>query len=152
MEKISIDEIGSDAYRRDIDRRELTEPLKTSDVAINYYHLEPGEELSGGMHTHMDQEEIFIIVEGEVAFETPNGEIEVTAGDVIRFGPGDFQTGYNDGDTDLVAYALGGPRDSEDVRVPRECVECGHENMRVIPGNDGFAYVCPECGAEPDVE
>jgi uncharacterized cupin superfamily protein len=148
MEKISIDEIESSAFGNDIDRRGLSDPLGTTDFALNRYRLDPGERFSGGMHAHMDQEEVFVIVEGEATFETMDGEVTVGEGEAIRFAPGEFQSGKNDSDGDVVAFAMGAPRDSEDVRVPQACPECGHDNMRAIPGDDGFDLQCPECGAE----
>ena len=148
MEKVSIEDVEPGAFGQDIDRRGLSEPLDTGNVAINRYRLAPGERFSGGLHAHMDQEEVFMIVEGEATFETMDGEVTVGADEVIRFAPGEFQSGKNDGDEDVVAFALGAPRDSEDVRIPQDCPECGHDNMRAIPGDDGFDLQCPECGAE----
>ncbi|RLM62994.1 cupin domain-containing protein [Halorubrum sp. Atlit-26R] len=148
MEHISIDEVEPSAFGGDVDRRGLTEPLGASDVAINRYRLAPGERFSQGLHAHMDQEEIFVIVEGDATFETMDGDVTVGAGEAIRFAPGEFQSGKNDGDEAIVAFALGAPRDSEDVRIPQECPECGHDNMRAIPGDDGFTLRCPECSAE----
>jgi len=148
MEKISIQDVEPGAFGRDIDRRGLSEPLETGDVAINRYRLDPGERFSGGMHAHMDQEEVFIIVEGEATFETMDGEVTVGENEAIRFAPGEFQSGKNDSDGDVVAFALGAPRDSEDVRIPQDCPECGHDNLRAIPGEDGFDLQCPECGTE----
>lgn len=148
MDKVSIDDVDPGAFGRDIDRRGLSEPLDTEDVAVNRYRLEPGERFSGGLHTHMDQEEVFIVLEGEATFETMDGEIPVGAGEAIRFAPGEFQSGKNDGEEPVVAFALGAPRGTQDVRVPQECPECGHDNMRAIPGDDGFTLVCPECEAE----
>jgi len=148
MEHISINEIEPSAFGSDIDRRGLSEPLGTTDLALNRYRLDPGERFSGGMHAHMDQEEVFVIVEGEATFETMDGEVTVGEGEAIRFASGEFQSGKNDSDGEVFAFALGAPRDSEDVRVPQDCPECGHDNMQAIPGDDGFDLQCPECGAE----
>jgi uncharacterized cupin superfamily protein len=150
MEKVSIDEVEPAAMGSDIDRRGLSGPLGTEEFAINQYRLAPGERFSGGMHAHMDQEEVFVVVEGEAAFETPDGEVPVEAGEAVRFAPGEFQSGYNDGDEELLAFAMGAPKASEDVRVRQECPDCGNENMRAVPSEDGegFALVCPECGTE----
>ena len=148
MEKAAIEDVEPDAFGSDIDRRGLAEPLGTSDVAINRYRLEPGERFSGGLHAHMDQEEVFIVTEGEAAFETMDGEVPVEAGEAIRFAPGEFQSGKNAGDDTLLAFALGAPRESQDVRIPRECPECGHENVRALPAEEGFDLVCPECETE----
>ena len=150
MEKVSIGDIEANAFGSGIDRRGLSDPLGTTDIALNRYRLDPGERFSGGMHAHMDQEEVFVILEGEATFETMNGEVTVSEAEVIRFAPGEFQSGKNDSDGEVVAFAMGAPRDSEDVRLPQNCPECGHDNVRAIPGDDGFDLQCPECGAELD--
>ena len=150
MEKVSIGDVEPNAFGSDIDRRGLSDPLETTDLALNRYRLAPGERFSGGMNAHMDQEEVFVIVEGEATFETMDGEVTVGEAEVIRFAPGEFQSGKNDSDGEVVAFAMGAPRDSEDVRLPQNCPECGHDNVRAIPGDDGFDLQCPECGAELD--
>ena len=150
MEKVSIDDVEASAFGSDIDRRGLSDPLGTTDMALNRYRLDPGERFSGGLHAHMDQEEVFVIIEGEATFETMDGEVTVDEGEVIRFAPGEFQSGKNDSDGEVVAFAMGAPRDSEDVRVPQDCPECGNDNMRAIPADDGFDLQCPECGEELD--
>jgi uncharacterized cupin superfamily protein len=150
MEKVSIGDVEPNAFGSDIDRRGLSDPLETTDLALNRYRLDPGERFSGGMHAHMDQEEVFVIVEGEATFETMDGEVTVGEAEVIRFAPGEFQSGKNDSDGEVVAFAMGAPRDSEDVRLPQNCPECGHDNVRAIPGDDGFDLQCPDCGAELD--
>lgn len=149
MEKVTIDDVETGGMG-DADVRRLADPLGTSDVAINHYTLEPGERFSGGLHTHMDQEEVFYVLEGAATFETPDEEVAVDAGELIRFAPGEYQSGKNDGDEPVRALALGAPKESEDVRVPETCRDCGHENMRFLPGDDGFSLVCPECGTEVD--
>jgi len=149
MEKVTIDDVEAGGMG-DAAVRRLADPLGTSDVAINHYTLEPGERFSGGLHTHMDQEEVFYVLEGRATFETPDDDVTVGAGELIRFAPGEYQSGKNAGDEPVRALALGAPKESEDVRVPETCRDCGHENMRFIPGDDGFTLVCPECGTEVD--
>jgi uncharacterized cupin superfamily protein len=148
MERIKIDDVEPSAFGRDVDRRGLSDPLGTTDFAINRYRLDPDERFSGSLHAHMDQEEVFVVVDGEAAFETTDGEVTVSDGEAVRFAPGEFQSGKNDADEPLVAFAMGAPRDTEDVRVPQECPDCEHENMRAIPADDGFDLRCPECGTE----
>ncbi len=149
MEHVAIEDVEP-ASMTGADRRGLTEPLDTADLAVNHYRLGPGERLSGGLHAHADQEEVFVVVEGEVTFDRPDGSVTVSEDEAVRFAPGEFQTGYNDTDDQTRVLALGAPRDSEDVRVPRGCPECGQENVRVVPSEDGegFDGVCPECGTE----
>lgn len=150
MEHVSIDDIESSAFGRDVDRRGLSDPLGTTDLALNRYRLDPGERFTSDLHAHMDQEEVFVVVEGEATFETPDGEVTVEEDEAVRFAPGEFQSGKNDADAELVAFALGAPRDTEDVRISRECPDCGHGNVRLIPNEDGFGLQCPECGTELD--
>jgi len=148
MEKVDIDDVEPEFFAdQDVDRRGLTDPLSASDLALNYYRLEPGQSFSGGMHTHMDQEEVFYVVEGTATFETPDDEVAVGPDEAIRFAPGDYQTGRNDGDEDVVALALGAPKESRDIRVPTACRECGEsDSMRFGFDDDGQFIECPECG------
>jgi mannose-6-phosphate isomerase-like protein (cupin superfamily)/rubredoxin len=162
MEKVSIHDVEPstwDPENRTHTRRGLTEPLNTADVSIVHYVLEPGERFSGSIHTHIDQEEIFIVVEGEATFELRDGEVAVGENEAIRFGPGEFQSGKNDSDETVVAIGLGAPRDSEDVHISSiptldedvECPDCGRGDMR-IPADEDSGLVCPDCGAELKVK
>ncbi len=129
------------------ERHGLSEPLGTTDVAINHYDLAAGESLPGGLHTHIDQEEIFVILEGSVTFETLDGEMTVHEGEVVRFEPGEYQSGRNDADSNAVLLALGAPRETTDMRIPLGCPDCGHRNLR-LETDDGLTFDCPGCGSE----
>jgi uncharacterized cupin superfamily protein len=150
MEKVTIDEIaGSETGEADV--RNVADALGTTDLAMNRFRLEPGQSFTGGMHAHFDQEEVFYVIEGTATFETPDGSQEVDAGEVIRFAPGDYQQGKNEGDSVLSALALGAPKESTETRVAMECPECGgSDSMAVHMGEDGMTLECPECGVEMD--
>lgn len=147
MEMVSLDSLETGPIESDIDRFRLSEPLGTTDVAINRYRIEPGDGLPGGLHAHVDQEEVFLIFDGEATFETMSGAVSVGSGEAIRFGPGEFQSGKNDGEGDLEVLAIGAPRDSDDVRTPVTCPDCGHGDMRIETGEDGVRLVCPDCAS-----
>ncbi|MDZ7745234.1 MAG: cupin domain-containing protein [Halobacteriales archaeon] len=152
MEKISADGVESGGMGP-ADRRGLTDALGASDLAINHYSVEPGEGFSGGLHTHIDQEELFYVTEGEVTFTVGyegDESVVVEADEAIRFAPGEYQTSENTGDGEATAIALGAPRDSEDVRLPQPCPEGDSDNMQMQFGDDGMVLVCPECGTELD--
>ncbi|MGZ0746540.1 cupin domain-containing protein [Haloparvum sp. AD34] len=170
MRKVVIDDVdpAPDDTDRSRERRDLTDPLGAANVAVSRYVLDPGERFSGSLHAHADQEEVFLVVEGTTTFETTAGDdandeprdVTVSAGEAIRFAPGEFQTGHNEGDEPVVAFALGAPRDSEDVRISRipvlddrdiSCPDCGRGDMRIARGGDGDEddpdadFVCPDC-------
>ncbi|MFC7096010.1 cupin domain-containing protein [Halobaculum marinum] len=151
MEHVDIDAVEESGFGNGVSVRRLTGALGAEDLAINHYQLEPGEGFSGGMHTHLDQEELFVILSGTATFETPDDTVVVDEGEAIRFAPGEYQTGSNDGDEPVEALALGAPADSTEVRVPVECRECGHEALAAIPAEEGMAFECPECGTEADL-
>jgi uncharacterized cupin superfamily protein len=146
MEKTAVGEVDPKALEREIEARTLTEALGTTDVAINHYRIPPDEGFPSGLHAHMDQEEVFVVLDGVAAFLTLAETVTVGAGEAIRFAPGEFQTGRNEGDDDLVALALGAPRDTEDVRIPVTCPACGHDDVRPEGGVGGVELVCPACG------
>lgn len=148
MKKAAIDDVEPDNVGANSSRRRLSETVGTSDLTLNHYRLAPGEGFPGGLHTHMDQEEVFVILEGKATFETMDGEITVGEGEVIRFPPGEFQSGKNESDQEVVALALGAPRETADIRIPANCPECDHDNLRLNTGEAGIFFVCPSCGSK----
>jgi uncharacterized cupin superfamily protein len=153
MERVSIDAVEASAFEADVEVRPLSEPLGATDVSVNRYRVPPGRRLSGGLHAHEDQEELFVVIEGEATFETLDGERVVGAGEAVRFGRGEFQSGRNAGEADLVLFALGAPMGTEDFRVPKACGSCGHDDLRpeYYPPTETATLVCPSCGAESEV-
>ena len=159
MEKVSVDDVEPQALGDDTDRRGLADPLGATDVAINRYALEPGEAFSGGLHAHLDQEEIFYVVEGEATFEhapepTADSEtVTVEAGEAVRFPPGEYQQGRNEGDDRVVALALGAPKETTEGRVAQPCPACDSPAMAIAMGEEGMILECPDCGEtlQPDL-
>ena len=166
MERTAIDKVEPAAFGGGVDRRSLTDALGATDLAVNHYRIPPGEGFPSGLHAHGDQEELFVVLDGEATFETlvPRSHagstadegggreaatVTVAAGEAVRFAPGEYQSGRNAGNEDLTALALGAPRDSEDVRIPLACPECGHDYLHPEVGEDGdVRLVCPDCDAE----
>ncbi|WP_436345886.1 cupin domain-containing protein [Natronorubrum sp. FCH18a] len=166
MNYVTIGDLEPRPYDDELhaDRRPLSEPLGAEHVAITRYVLEPGERFSGSVHAHFDQEEVFVVLEGEATFEaSPNDDdrdgrpTEITVGEneAIRFAPGEFQSGRNDGEERVVALALGAPRDTEDIRISRipvlddrdvSCPDCEADHMRISRSDDAD-FECPDCAA-----
>ena len=131
--------------------RPLTDALGLSDFAMNYYELEPGESFAYGFHAHEKQEEVFYVQAGTVTFETVEGDVEVGAGELIRFGPGEYQQGVNRGDERVVALAMGAPQDAGETEILRECEDCDERTphrLELAEGKDAILTICEECGAE----
>lgn len=173
MRKVAIDDVDPESTDpdRSCERRDLTDPLNAAHVAVSRSVLDPGERFSGSVHAHADQEEVFLVVGGTATFETsagddaagsPDGEateVTVAAGEAIRFVPEEFQTGHNAGNEPVVAFAIGAPRDSEDVRISRipvledrdvSCPDCGRGDMRIArdaAGDEGAQPPSPTSSA-----
>lgn len=147
MERVSTDAVENEPRVATV-QKHLTEPLGLSDMAINYYELEPGDSFSGGLHTHTEQEEIFYIIEGEATFQTVDDSVTVGPGEAIRFAPGEYQEGKNDGDDSIVALAFGAPQEMGETRSALPCDECGAEYHVVDVGTTSVTLTCPDCGNE----
>ncbi|MFQ3320828.1 MAG: putative cupin superfamily protein [Natronomonas sp.] len=145
MQKVSIDELDNDPRVADV-QKHLSDPLTLADMAMNYYELAPGESFSGGMHTHMNQEEIFYIIEGTATFQMEEGTREVGPNEVIRFAPGEYQEGRNESDDRIRAMALGAPSEMGETRALVPCSECGADYHVTEVDESGVTLTCPDCG------
>lgn len=165
MELASFDDVDSPLEGVEVNR--LSNHLETEDVSINRYRLGPGESLPAGLHTHADQVEVFVVIEGRAEFEVllPPADsteaadtdglddyagtvVEVAESDAIRFAPGDFQSGRNAIDDETVILALGAPRGTNDIRLPTACASCGAVPVRLALGGDEPTFQCLDCDAE----
>lgn len=149
MEKIRIGEIDR---RVDVStlQRPLTDALGATDIALNYYELEPGASPAYGYHRHDRQEEVFLVQQGVMTFETEEGEVVVEEGEAIRFGPGEYQQGVNTGDERAALLAVGAPQDGGNVEILRECGDCGERTTHTVElADDERAKItrCLDCDA-----
>ena len=150
MEKVRIDEVDNSVQPAAV-MRHLTGPLGTTDLAINYYELEPGDSFAFAYHNHEIQEELFYVVSGTATFETEDGPVTVEAGEIIRFDRGEFQRGWNRGEERVRALALGAPLEYGEQRKLRDCPACEDETeCRLERVDDESAVVayCERCDAE----
>jgi uncharacterized cupin superfamily protein len=150
MQHVSVEDPEDAARTADV-MSPLTEALGLSDMALNYYELGPGDSMSGGLHTHMDQEELFYVLEGTATFETPEETLELGPGEAIRFAPGEYQEGRNESDGRVRALAMGAPQDQGETRSAVPCQECGADYHVVEIGEESVTLVCPDCGNEFEV-
>jgi mannose-6-phosphate isomerase-like protein (cupin superfamily) len=155
MERVAIEDVRVETNPLDVHsvRKPVSSALGTTDFAMNYFELEPGESFSGGLHTHHDQEEVFYVETGETTFEVgrEREEVAVGEGELIRFAPGEYQTGYNSGEERVVGWALGAPdarHDWEDLESLVDCRECGEEtgHATTLTDEGRFELTCNDCG------
>ena len=174
MEHVDLDAVEQDPHPMGVNtaRKDLAGALGAADVAIVHYDLDPGEQFSGGLHTHHDQEEIFYILVGEASFEygpepapdheTGHGDgrpetekTTVAAGEAIRFPPGQFQCGRNRSDEQVVGLAIAAPsqrHDWEALESFAPCSDCGELTSHGVRApDDGMVVYCNSCGTELQV-
>jgi uncharacterized cupin superfamily protein len=150
MERVVADEVDS-WLSPAAEKRPLGEALGAEEMAVNYYELDEGDSFGFGYHRHPGQEEVFYVMAGTATFETEDGDIEVGAGEAIRFAPGEWQRGTNRGGERVRALALGAPADSGDADIRRDCPDCGERTPASVeraPDGEGLVTVCGDCGAE----
>jgi len=162
MEHVSTEEVDHVEHPAHVNavRRPLSAALGTTDVALVYHELEPGDAFSGALHTHHDQEELFYVLEGTATFEVGRDRerTAVSAGELVRFAPGEFQHGFNATDDRVVALAVGAPgpeHDWDEEETVVECRACGRETVHdTHPVEEGswqaetrdLRLRCRECG------
>lgn len=154
MERVTIEDREPAATNSPADAVRLLSPaLDTDGLAINYFEVEPSESVGYAYHRHLDQEEVFYVQQGIVTFETEAGEEEVEAGEVIRFGPSEFQLGRNLEDGRAHVLAIGVPRESEEIEYLQDCPTCEEETIQVPEITESPKMIliyCTECDSRTD--
>ncbi|QDX40577.1 cupin domain-containing protein [Salarchaeum sp. JOR-1] len=154
MKHVAIDDVDTEVNSLQVHdvRKPVSRALGTTDFAMNYFELAPGDSFSGGLHTHHDQEEVFYVESGTATFDVGKDRREVDVGEreLVRFEPGEFQTGYNDTDERVVGWALGAPgsqHDWDDIQSYVYCPDCEDEREHDLALVDGaFELTCTDCG------
>lgn len=150
MQKVRIDDVENSIQPAAV-MRPLADALGTTDMALNYYELEPGDSFAFAYHDHEVQEEVFYVHEGTATFETVDGPVRVDDGEIVRFGREEFQRGWNRGDERVLALALGAPLEYGTQHKLRYCPSCEAEtDNRLERTDDDSAVVacCRDCGTE----
>lgn len=148
MDRIRIEDVDSEVDSASV-KRSLTDALSLSNLAVNYYELAPGDSFAYGYHSHETQEEVFLVLDGTVTFETEAGEVVVAGGEAVRVAPGEFQQGVNTGTDRVRAFALGAPREGGETEILRECRPCGKrtpQSIDVVVDGRAKETRCLECG------
>jgi mannose-6-phosphate isomerase-like protein (cupin superfamily) len=150
MERVATDDLD-DMFAPAEVKRSVADALEATNLALNYYELAPGDRFGVGYHRHPNQEEVFYVIEGTATFETETGDVEVGPDGFVRFAPGEWQVGRNEGPERVRALALGAPKESPETEVVRECPDCGertHQRFEITDDTSALLSVCAACGAE----
>ena len=105
------------AEGRPCEYRGLTEPAALSQLALNYFCAEPGEQAPLAYHYHETQEEAFYVLSGALHVETPKRDLTVPAGSVFAADPESPHRAYNPADADgaVELLAVGAPPADDDA-------------------------------------
>ncbi|WP_255149725.1 cupin domain-containing protein [Halorarius halobius] len=136
-------------------KKEVDEAVGATEFGFNVITAEPGERLPWGFHSHPDHEELFYVLSGRVAFETDDGDREVTAGEVLFVPPGRGQRGVAVGDDPAEVVAVGAPKATDGAVIEEECPACGETTDREYhserrDGTTAYVLSCAACGTEVD--
>ena len=150
MDHTNVDDVDDRMGPADT-KRKVGDALGATDMVLNYYELEPGESFGFGYHRHSDQEEVFYVATGTVTFETEDGTVTVAEREAVRFEPGEWQLGTNEGEERVVALAMGAPAEMGETEMLRECADCDgrtEQQLELTDDRDAILTLCAECGAE----
>ena len=99
------------AEGRPCELRRLSEAAAMSNVAVNVFRAEPGEQIPLAYHYHEQQEEAFYVLSGTMFVETPDETYRVESGSLFTASPKSPHRAYNpqDADDDVEVLAIGAP-------------------------------------------
>jgi quercetin dioxygenase-like cupin family protein len=94
------------------DRRSITGATDLASLAAAVYELAPGEQLPRFYHYHEQREELFYVLAGTLAVETPECEYEVPEGSVFVAKPDSPHRAFNPGTAKeaVTVFGVGAPR------------------------------------------
>ena len=102
----------------DLEFRAATKALELEKSALSYQRVPPGYRFPYG-HTHMKQEEVYVVMRGSGRMKVDDEIVELKEWDAVRVPPGTWR-GYEAGPDGLEILVIGSPNLGED---PREDVD-----------------------------
>jgi len=152
--KLEVDSL-SDAPSPTSGKKEIDEAVGAEAFGLNHYLARPGEQVSMGYHRHPAHEELFYVLEGELTFETPDGEFVVGAGEVFFVPPDAPQKGHASGEEPARFLAIGAPKAEDHATIVEPCPDCGTDTERDLSmeeTEEGQVVVvaCSDCGTVTD--
>ena len=102
----------------DLEFRAATKALELEQASTSYQRVPPGYRFPYG-HTHMRQEEVYVVVRGSGRMKVDDEIIDLREWDAVRVPPGTWR-GYEAGPQGLEILVVGAPNLGEN---PRDDVE-----------------------------
>lgn len=94
--------------------RAATKPLHLEQSSLSYQSVPPGHRFPYG-HTHVTQEEVYVVVRGSGRMKVDDEILELREWDAVRVPPGMWR-GYEAGPEGLEILVIGAPNLGEDPR------------------------------------
>lgn len=93
-------------------RLSVSDAAGVESVAVNVYEADPGEQLPLEYHYHDEQEEVFYVLSGPLAVETPERTFEVRTDELFVVDPRSSHRAYNPdtAESSVRVLAIGAPR------------------------------------------
>ena len=119
----------SPADERPCELRRLSVAADMSNLAINRYRADPGEQIPLAYHYHDEQEEAFYVLSGTLTVETPEGAHRVESGSLFAVTSGSPHRAHNpvDADSAVEALAIGAPAIDGDANPYEPDASAGRE-------------------------
>lgn len=137
-------EEGTARTRLEADTEERFVPLRrrlgVTSFGLNQIVLSPGQR--GRIHRHRRQEEVYLVLEGQLALLVEAEESELGPGELIRVAPGVRRQLVNRGPGRLVLLALGG--DGEHQGRDGEAFESWEDETARSPAEVPFPADLPD--------
>ena len=117
--KEDLEDIGSKFDGApELEFRSATKALELETSALSYQRVPPGYRFPYG-HTHMKQEEVYVVVRGSGRMKVDDETVALKEWDAVRVPPGAWR-GYEAGTEGLEILVIGAPNLGE---APREDVD-----------------------------
>ena len=85
--------------------------MDSRDLGVSHFRYAPGAR-SGSAHTHTEQEEAYVVLEGSGRIRLDDSVVELRPFDLVRVAPGVVRA-FEAGPDGLTFIAIGGPRPEE---------------------------------------
>jgi mannose-6-phosphate isomerase-like protein (cupin superfamily) len=98
----------------ELEFRAATKPLELERSAVSYQFVPPDYRVPYG-HTHVSQEEVYVVVRGSGRMKLDDEIVELAEWDTVRVPPGTWR-GYEAGPDGLELLVIGAPNLGDDPR------------------------------------